>query len=78
MYEPRGGIVDDLDAVLLGIFGGEGRPISILVLLVTHHCWLVAVVVAQITTHSGCVTLGTRDDSAKRNRQGNVTSSFKL
>ena len=51
------GIVDDLDAVLLGIFGGEGRPISILTLLFTHHCWLV---VMQITTHSRCVTLGTK------------------
>ena len=43
MGEAWGGIVDDLDAVLLGIFGTEGRPISILALLLGHHYWLVVV-----------------------------------
>jgi hypothetical protein len=57
VYEDRRGIVNDLDAVLLGVFGGEGRPISILTPLFTHHSWLVVV---QITTHNCCVTLGTK------------------
>ena len=76
MYEARGGIVDNLDAVLLGIFFGEGRPISILVLLAAHHCWLVAAVVVQITPHIGCVTLGSKTIRQNRNGQSNVTSSF--
>ena len=70
MYEARGGIVDDLDAILLGIFFGESRPISILALLVAHHCWLV-VVVMQITPHIGCVTLGTK--TIRQKEMGKVT-----
>jgi hypothetical protein len=62
VYEDRRGIVNDLDAVLLGVFGGEGRPISILTPLFTHHSWLVVV---QITTHNCCVTLGTKDFGGK-------------
>jgi hypothetical protein len=66
VYEARGGIVDNLDAVLLGIFFGEGRPISILALLVAHHCWLVAVVVVQITPSHRLCHVGNQDDSAKK------------
>jgi hypothetical protein len=69
MYEARGGIVDDPDIVLLGNFFGESRPISIPVLLVGHHCWLVVV------RGGGCATnhpsrrlchVGNQDDSAKK------------
>jgi len=76
MNDARGGIVDDLDTIFLGSFLGESRPISSLVLLLAHHCWLVMVVV-QITPHIGCVTLGTKTIRQKRNGQSNVTSSFK-
>jgi hypothetical protein len=54
MNEGWGAIVDDLDVVLPGIVGGESELISMLPSL-GHHFWLV---VLQITTHSGCVTLG--------------------
>jgi hypothetical protein len=68
MNEPRGGIVDDLDSVFLGVFLGESRPISILVLPTAHHCWLVMV---QITPHSGCVTLGIK--TIRQEGMGKVT-----
>jgi hypothetical protein len=66
MNDCWGAIIDDLDVVLLGINGGESRPISNLPLL-AHHFWLV---VLQITTHSGCVTLGS--DKIRRTELGEI------
>ena len=67
MNEFWGAIVDDLDVILLGNFGGEGRLISTPPLL-AHHFWLV---VWQIATHSCCVTLGSQQ--IRRTEVGEIT-----